>query len=158
MPDWSIKTSRQLLGRKWTHPLSYSVVSVFFTVIWSNWFKYSFRHVCLCKTFSLRVNGAHLLLEFLTVDVTLVPIFNESQNVTCVSLLFHFLNSFSDATILPFCLTHAHYFFLYIQKLVWLKWIKHLPDHLLVTVHNPTYQPWARKWIDKILKCTHPAW
>lgn len=71
--------------------------------------------------FSLRVNGAHLLLEFLSVEVMLVPIFNDSQNVTCVSLLLHPLNSSLDATIVPFCLTHAHYFFLFIHKLVWLK-------------------------------------
>lgn len=59
--------------------------------------------------------------RFLSVEVTLIPIFNESQNVTCLSLLLHPLNSFLDATILPFCLTHAHYFFLHIHELVWLK-------------------------------------
>lgn len=87
-----------------------------------------------------RVNGAHLLLEFLSVEVTLVPMFNESQNVTCLSVLLHRLNAFLDAAILPFCLTHAHHSFLYVHELVWFQQIKRLPDHLPVTVHNPTYQ------------------
>lgn len=78
-------------------------------------------------------------------EISLVPIFNESHNVTRVSLLLHPLDSFLDDTTVPFCLIHAHHFFLCIQELIWLKGIKCLADHLPVTVQIQPTSPEQEK-------------
>lgn len=75
-------------------------------------------------------------------EIKLVAISSESQNGLHVSLSLHLLASFLNATVVPFCLIHAHHFFPYIQELTWLKY---LPDHLPVTVQIQPTSPEQEK-------------
>lgn len=81
---------------------------------------------------------------FFLVEVMLVAISSGSQNGTRVSLSLHPL-AVLDAMILPHCLVHAHHFLLHSQELIWLTGIKHLSDHLPLTVQIQPTSPEQEK-------------